>query len=81
MSEQIQRDLGRHDARLDSMEKDLQDVREQLEKICERLDVINQTLTTAAGGWKTLMLVGGMIAAVFHFLGFLFDKAAVLLKP
>lgn len=74
MQEQVQRDLGRHDARLDSMEKDLQRVNDRLEDMSKSLAQIQETLATAAGGWKTMMLVGGMIAAFFHLIGWIIDK-------
>lgn len=80
MQEQVQRDLGRHDARLDAMEKDLQKVNDQLKDMAKTLSQIQDTLSTAAGGWKTMMLVGGMIAAFFHMIGWLVDKAAFLTK-
>lgn len=80
MQEQVQRDLGRHDARLDAMEKDLQKVNDQLKDMAKTLSQIQDTLSTAAGGWKTMMLVGGMIAAFFHVIGWVVDKAALLVK-
>lgn len=78
MPADIQRDLGRHDARLDAMEKDLQEVRAELKAVLDKLDSINTTLSTAKGGWKTLLLVGGAIATAFHFIGWAFDKMAFL---
>lgn len=80
MQEQVQRDLGRHDARLDAMERDLQKVNDQLKEMKNTLGKIEETLATAAGGWKTMMLVGGMIAAFFHLIGWLTDKMALYIK-
>lgn len=80
MQEQVQRDLGRHDARLDAMEKDLQKVTDQLTEVNKALGQIQETLATAAGGWKTMMLVGGMVAAFFHLIGWLVDKIPLLAK-
>lgn len=74
----VQRDLGRHDARLDAMEKDLQEMKDQLTRMVEQMSKINETLSTAKGGWKTLMLIGGAIATAFHFIGWAFDKMAFL---
>lgn len=74
MTDQLQRDLGRHDARLDAMEKDIQQMQSQLNRMNELLAQIQETLATAAGGWKTLLVVGGMIAAVIQGIGWLLDN-------
>lgn len=74
----VQRDLGRHDARLDAMEKDLQEMKDQMALMVNQLSKVNETLSTAKGGWKTLLLVGGAIATAIHFIGWLGDKVAFL---
>lgn len=74
MPADIQRDLGRHDARLDAMEQDLQEMKAQMAAIAKQLATINETLSTAKGGWKTLLLVGGAIGAAISFIGWIADK-------
>ena len=59
MSQEIHRELGSHEARLDSMEKDILAMRADMRRIFEKLDTINSTLSEAKGGWRTLMMVGG----------------------
>lgn len=70
----VQRDLGRHDARLDAMERDLQEMKDQLTKMVDQMTEINTTLSTARGGWRTLMLVGGAGAAALQAITWLADK-------
>lgn len=59
MSQEIHRELGAHDARLDALEKDIQGLRDDMRRVFEKLDNINTTLSEAKGGWRTLMWVGG----------------------
>lgn len=60
MTASIDRDLGAHSARLDVIEKELSEMRTDLR-------VIRDTLTEARGGWKTLMVVGGMSGTIGAF--------------
>lgn len=73
----VQRDLGRHDARLDAMEADLQEMKAQMAKMVEQMSAINTTLSTAKGGWKTLLLVGGAIGVAVHAVVWITDKLAL----
>jgi chromosome segregation ATPase len=70
MSDELQRTIGMHDAqiyalnaRVDQLDKDLREIREDMRRIFEKLESINQTLSEAKGGWKTLMWVAGASAA------------------
>ena len=74
----VQRDLGRHDARLDAMEKDLQEMKDQMARMVDQMSKINETLSTAKGGWKTLMLFGGAAAAALQGIVWIFDKIVFL---
>lgn len=60
----IQRDLGRHDAQIENLEKDILDMRKDLTKLMEKIDNMNLILEQAKGGWKVLMMVGGMSAVL-----------------
>lgn len=68
MTAEIQRDLGKHDAQIESLERDLKHIRQDQQRIFEKLDSINQTLSEAKGGWKLFMIVGGASAAFGAFL-------------
>lgn len=62
MSENLHRELGAHDAKIDVLEKEVHLLREEVRKLYEKLDEINTTLATAKGGWRTMMLIGGAIS-------------------
>lgn len=62
MTEEIQRDLGRHDAKIEALEQDIHLMRKDVIKIYEKLEEISVTLATAQGGWKAMMLLGGISA-------------------
>lgn len=68
MSDEIHRDLGRHDAKIEALEQDIQLMRKDVIKIYEKLDEISITLATAQGGWKAMMVLGGASAAFGAFL-------------
>lgn len=52
-----ERTLGEHGARLDAIERDLQEIQQDIR-------YIREALAQAQGGWKFLMAFGGFIAAV-----------------
>ena len=52
MSEKLHRDVGRHEAQIDGLSRDMVEV-----KHCVR--EIRDTLIEARGGWRALMLVAG----------------------
>lgn len=54
---EIQRDLGRHDAEIESL-------KDSIEELKKEVRMISKTLSEASGGWKTLMLVGGAASAI-----------------
>ena len=64
------RELGEHAARLDSVESDIAEIRADVKLVLAEIH-------KAKGGWKTLMLVGGMAGAVGATLG----KLLPFLKP
>lgn len=67
-SNELHRDLGKHDAQIEALERDMkymrQEVQEMRAEFATALASINTTLSEAKGGWKTLMWVGGAGATV-----------------
>lgn len=64
MSEEIQRDLGKHDAQIDALNARVDELSSDLKTVMSQLSSIQQTLSEAKGGWKTLMWISGVSAAV-----------------
>ncbi len=60
----IHHDLGRHDAQIEGLQQQVKQLHRDMQAMNETLVEINRTLSEAKGGWKTLMLVGGVAAAV-----------------
>jgi prefoldin subunit 5 len=60
----IHHDLGRHDAQIESLQQQVRQLHADMQTMNATLGEINRTLSEARGGWKTLMLVGGIAAAV-----------------
>ena len=61
--EDLQRNLGKHEAQIEALDRDIREMREDMRRIFEKLEAINETLSEAKGGWKTLMWVAGASAA------------------
>lgn len=68
----IHHDLGRHDAQIEALQEQVKQLHRDMQAMNETLAQINTTLSEAKGGWKTLLLVGGIAAAV----GATFSKLA-----
>lgn len=64
MSQEIHRDLGKHDAQIDALNSQVNRMYVDMQQMMGQLTTIQQTLSEARGGWKTLMWVGGLSAAV-----------------
>lgn len=60
----IHHDLGRHDAQIEALQDQVRQLHTDMQKMNATLSEINTTLSEARGGWRTLMLVGGIAAAV-----------------
>ena len=60
MTDQIQRELGRHEAEIGSLKADVG-------TLVTDVRAIRNTLAEAKGGWKTLMLVAGAAGAAGAF--------------
>ena len=64
MSEEIHRDLGKHDAQIEALNAQVNRMYGDMQLMMTQLTTIQQTLSEAKGGWKTLMWVGGLSAAL-----------------
>lgn len=60
----IHHDLGRHDAQIEALQQQVKQLHTDMQAMNATLQQINTTLSEARGGWKTLMMVGGIAAAV-----------------
>ena len=58
MNEELHRDLGRHDAQIENLEHDMRDIKKCVHDI-------KNILSEAKGGWKVLMLIGGLAGGTF----------------
>lgn len=54
---EIHRDLGRHDAEIETLQKEIAELRQEIKQI-------SKILAEARGGWRTMMLLGGAAGAV-----------------
>ena len=57
-----ERELGEHEARIGGLEGDMKELRSDVKQILAEMH-------KAKGGWRTLMLVGGMAGAVGALVG------------
>lgn len=64
MSEEIQRDLGKHDAQIEALQDQVNRLHEDMKKVMDQLSSIQQTLSEAKGGWRTLMWISGLSATI-----------------
>lgn len=78
MSTEMHRDLGRHDAQIEALQAQVDRLHADMTNVLTELRTINATLSEAKGGWKTLLMVGGVASAMTAFamkvLGFLFSR-------
>jgi len=54
---ELSRDIGRHDAEIEALQKEIAELRQEIKQI-------SKILHEARGGWRTLMLLGGAAGAV-----------------
>jgi len=54
---EIHRDIGRHDAEIETLQKEIAELRHEIKQI-------SKILNEARGGWRTMMLLGGAAGAV-----------------
>lgn len=58
----IHHDIGRHDAQIEALQEQVKQLHRDMQKMNDTLIQINTTLSEARGGWRTLMMVGGVAA-------------------
>jgi len=63
---EMARDIGRHDAQIETLQADMAEMKKDVHEI-------KLMLAEAKGGWKTLMAVGGFAAVVGSILTKLID--------
>lgn len=61
---EVHRDLGKHDAQIESLQKQVAQLHIDLSAMLTQLQEIHSTLAEARGGWRTLMAVAGLASAV-----------------
>lgn len=54
---ELSRDIGRHDAEIEALQKEISELRQEIKQI-------SKILNEARGGWRTMMLLGGAAGAV-----------------
>jgi len=64
MSDEIFRDLGKHEAEIESLRRELTLLRTDLHDMKECLHSIKSSMDEAKGGWRTLMFISGISATV-----------------
>jgi prefoldin subunit 5 len=64
MSEGIHRDLGKHDAQIEALKEQVNHLHEDMKQVMEQLSGIQQTLSEAKGGWRTLLWISGLSATI-----------------
>jgi hypothetical protein len=64
MSDIDPRDFGRVEAEVDALKRMLTLQGEQLRQVVDQLHAMNNTLSEARGGWRTLLWIGGASASL-----------------
>lgn len=57
------RELGRFEALLDELAKDVSKANERLDDLAKSVDGVRVTLAEFRGGWKTLTVLSGLVGA------------------
>lgn len=69
MSDEIHRDLGKHDAQIESLQKELHELRETLRDVSGKLATINETIVDFKGRYRGGIWVIGAVASAGGLLG------------
>jgi predicted secreted protein len=70
---QTVRELATHGADIKHLQMDMDKMVNDIDEIKEALRSINITLSEAKGGWKLLLVVGGIGASVATFVAWVLD--------
>ena len=63
----VERELATHSVEIRHIQDDMDKMMADMSDIKKSLEALNQTLSEAKGGWKTLMWVAGASSAVTSF--------------
>ena len=66
MNDQIEmiRDVAAHDVEIKHLQDDMDRMVREMAEIKRTLHAIDRTLSEAKGGWKTLVVVGGVASSI-----------------
>lgn len=53
----MHRDIGRHDAEIEALQREISELRREVREI-------SRMLSEARGGWRSLMLIGGIASTI-----------------
>lgn len=70
---QTVRELATHSADIRHLQTDMDKMTKDMEEIKEAIREISKTLSEAKGGWKLLLVVGGIGASVATFVTWVID--------
>ena len=70
---QTVRELATHSADIRHLETDMDKMTKDMEEIKDAIREISKTLSEAKGGWKLLLVVGGIGASVATFVTWFID--------
>ena len=66
MTDQIEmiKDVAAHDVEIKHLQDDMERMIREMAEIKKTLNAIDRTLSEAKGGWKTLVVVGGIASSI-----------------
>jgi len=66
MTDQIEmiKDVAAHDVEIKHLQDDMERMIKEMTEIKKTLNAIDRTLSEAKGGWKTLVVVGGVASSI-----------------
>jgi prefoldin subunit 5 len=67
---QTARELATHANEIKHIQSDMDQVLHELNAMKTTIDLINQKLDRAEGGWKTLIWIGTVVSSITGFIGY-----------
>lgn len=67
-------EFGKLQAEVAALRKDIDEIAAELKEVVTTLRSIQSTLSEAKGGWKTLMMIGGIAASLGAALAWVFNN-------